>query len=182
MKAPARDVYKRQDLDYPVTDRFQVIDGTYDKVQPHLHNLILLAWGGVVVFLISIIWLTAVSGRSNTQDGVKTNIVDRLFTEIPVGVLLGGIFMMVGGISVSYGEWYNNYGRWIIDNTSFTAQEFVPSPSIGAAEVSLIVLMTLGGAVCFFYGYLSSVRKLKAGTLDVYKRQVQKQYSKARGL
>lgn len=152
------------DLDYPVTDRFQFIDGTYDKVQPYLHNLILLAWGGVVVFLISIIWLTAVSGRSNAQDGVKTNIVDRLFTEIPVGVLLGGIFMMVGGVSVSYGEWYNNYGRWIIDNTSFTAQEFVPSPSIGAAEVSLIVLMTLGGAVCFFYGYLSSVRKLKAGT------------------
>ena len=31
-------------LDYPVTDRFQFIDGTYDKVQPHLHNLILLAW------------------------------------------------------------------------------------------------------------------------------------------
>lgn len=151
------------DLDYPVMDHFQYVDEAYGKIQPYLHNMAVAAWVSVVVFLICVIWLTAVSGRSNMQDGVKLNIVDRLFTEIPAGTLVCGIGMIIGGVAVSYGEWYNNYGNWIIDGNGFSYYSAV-TPVVGIQEFILIALMVLGGAICSFYGYLSCVRKLKAGT------------------
>lgn len=150
------------DLDYPVDDSFKENAESYEKMRPYIHDVAVDFWISVVVFLISIIWLTAVSGRSNTQEGVKTNLVDRLFTEIPFGAFLGGIGIIAGGIAVACNEWMTS-GSWYMDSGGYNYYSRYSS-AISIMEFLGIGSIMLLGSVVFFYGYLSCVRKLKAET------------------
>ena len=99
-----------------------------------------------VIWLISMIWLTVAAGRKPEDEEIHLNSFDRWYTEIAAGIVIGvwlvGVMGMVTVISNSLIGTFNNMQILII----------------------LLVICGIYTMAWFLTGYLSLVRRIKAGT------------------
>ena len=99
-----------------------------------------------VIWLISMIWLTVAAGRKPEDEEIHLNSFDRWYTEIAAGIVIGvwlvGVMGMVTVISNSLIGTFNNMQVLII----------------------LLVICGIYTMAWFLTGYLSLVRRIKAGT------------------
>ncbi|MGL6200204.1 MAG: sensor histidine kinase [Lachnospiraceae bacterium] len=124
------------DTEYPVQDRFY---SSHNSYQDYKASLVIVS---IIVFLAALVWLTAVAGRSRNQEGVVLNGFDKLKTELACCIVIGlwGILMI----------WLNEIIWYADTNSNVLALTGV----IGFVSCSL-----------FLTGYLSLVRRIKAGTV-----------------
>lgn len=140
------------DTEYPIQDEFYEKDQAYTKYMPWVDKVIVIGVLSAILFMICIVWLTAVAGRSNNRDEVALVFFDKWKTEVWL-CLMGAILLaialplnLVDGYMMQWGE--------------ITKE----------GKVSLDALAVFGVAAgltcaCVLTVYLSLIRVLKAKTL-----------------
>lgn len=149
------------DTTYPVPDEFESKRAVYQKIIPYVDMSVDVAWGGLISFLLILIWLTIVAGKSwKTQgDNIVLAGFDKWKTEIAV--------LFVGGL------WYGSMyacGTWISDYVSayeyyYEESNWSKESIVSVYTVVMIGIVALLSCMFFFWMYLSLVRRIKAKTV-----------------
>jgi len=124
------------DTKYPVQDSFY---SSHNSYQDYKASIVIVS---IIVFLAALVWLTAIAGRSRNQEGLVLTGFDKVKTELACCIVIGlwGIMMLwLDGII-----WY----------TDTSGNVLALMGVIGFVSCSL-----------FLTGYLSLVRRIKAGTI-----------------
>lgn len=140
------------DTSYPIQDDFYQESKIYQEYAPQVRFTFWIVIATGFAMLVILAWLTIVAGRSNREEGIVLNWVDKMKTEI--FILLSVAVMVIciyGEISLSYsllnGVWFSGDG---FNGTSVL---------IFAGIVAVSVCMT---GLTFWLGM---VRRIKAKTL-----------------
>lgn len=136
-----------------VDTKFSVADSMADEAENYetysklMFPMLAGAIFGSVLWLIGMVWLTVTAGRRPEDEEIHLNGFDRWYTEIAAGTVIG---IWLAGTIIS--------GTLIADS------------SLGYSHVvvTVIVICLICGTYTmawFLIGYLSLVRRIKAGTL-----------------
>ena len=103
------------DTSYPIQDDFYQESKIYQEYAPQVRFTFWIAIATVFAMLVILAWLTIVAGRSNREEGIVLNRVDKMKTEL--FILLSVAVMVIciyGEISLSYsllnGVWFSGSG------------------------------------------------------------------------
>ena len=136
-----------------VDTKFSVADSMADEVENYetysklMFPMLAGAIFGSVLWLIGMVWLTVTAGRKPKDEEIHLNGFDRWYTEIAAGTVIG---IWLAGTIIS---------GTLIANSSLGYSHVV---------VTVIVICLICGTYTmawFLIGYLSLVRRIKAGTL-----------------
>lgn len=136
-----------------VDTKFSVADSMADEAENYetysklMFPMLAGAIFGSVLWLIGMVWLTVTAGRRPEDEEIHLNGFDRWYTEIAVGTVIG---IWLAGTIIS---------GTLIANSSLGYSHVV---------VTVIVICLICGTYTmawFLIGYLSLVRRIKAGTL-----------------
>lgn len=151
------------DTSYPIKDAFYSESRLYEKYGSSAKEIVWLGIAASVMAVFIIIWLTIVAGRSDRDDGLHLNVFDRWKTELAAGCVVAVwiIPILLFGTSVSYvsNKTYDVYGNVVTYSAGF---------GLANQIISYIVIGGIGAAytcAVFLTGYLSLVRRIKAGEL-----------------
>ena len=154
-----------------VDTKFSVADSMADEAENYetysklMFPMLAGAIFGSVLWLIGMVWLTVTAGRKPKDEEIHLNGFDRWYTEIAAGAVIG---IWLAGTIIS---------GTLIANSSL---------GYSHAVVTVIVTCLICGTYTmawFLIGYLSLVRRIKAGTLwkNSLIRKVLKWIGKCRG-
>lgn len=136
-----------------VDTKFSVADSMADEAKNYetysklMFSMLAGAIFGSVLWLIGMVWLTVTAGRKPKDEEIHLNGFDRWYTEIAAGAVIG---IWLAGTIIS---------GTLIANSSL---------GYSHAVVTVIVTCLICGTYTmawFLIGYLSLVRRIKAGTL-----------------
>ena len=136
-----------------VDTKFSVADSMADEAENYetysklMFPMLAGAIFGSVLWLIGMVWLTVTAGRRPEDEEIHLNGFDRWYTEIAAGTVIG---ILLAGTIIS---------GTLIANSSLGYSHVV---------VTVIVICLICGTYTmawFLIGYLSLVRRIKAGTL-----------------
>lgn len=136
-----------------VDTKFSVADSMADEAENYktysklMFPMLVGAVFGSVLWLIGMVWLTVTAGRKPKDEEIHLNGFDRWYTEIAAGTVIG---IWLAGTIIS---------GTLIANSSL---------GYNHAVVTVIVTCLICGTYTmawFLIGYLSLVRRIKAGTL-----------------
>ena len=136
-----------------VDTKFSVADSMADEAENYetysklMFPMLAGAIFGSVLWLIGMVWLTVTAGRKPKDEEIHLNGFDRWYTEIAAGTVIG---IWLAGTIIS---------GTLIANSSL---------GYSHAVVTVIVTCLICGTYTmawFLIGYLSLVRRIKAGTL-----------------
>ncbi|MFR3873824.1 MAG: sensor histidine kinase [Lachnospiraceae bacterium] len=136
-----------------VDTKFSVADSMADEAENYktysklIFPMLAGAVFGSVLWLIGMVWLTVTAGRKPKDEEIHLNGFDRWYTEIAAGAVIG---IWLAGTIIS---------GTLIANSSL---------GYSHAVVTVIVTCLICGTYTmawFLIGYLSLVRRIKAGTL-----------------
>ena len=136
-----------------VDTKFSVADSMADEAENYetysklMFPMLAGAIFGSVLWLIGMVWLTVTAGRKPEDEEIHLNGFDRWYTEIAAGAVIG---IWLAGTIIS---------GTLIANSSL---------GYSHAVVTVIVTCLICGTYTmawFLIGYLSLVRRIKAGTL-----------------
>lgn len=136
-----------------VDTKFSVADSMADEAKNYetysklMFPMLAGAIFGSVLWLIGMVWLTVTAGRRPEDEEIHLNGFDRWYTEIAAGTVIG---IWLAGTIIS---------GTLIANSSLGYSHVV---------VTVIVICLICGTYTmawFLIGYLSLVRRIKAGTL-----------------
>ena len=136
-----------------VDTKFSVADSMADEAENYetysklMFPMLAGAIFGSVLWLIGMVWLTVTAGRRPDDEEIHLNGFDRWYTEIAAGTVIG---IWLAGTIIS---------GTLIANSSLGYSHVV---------VTVIVICLICGTYTmawFLIGYLSLVRRIKAGTL-----------------
>lgn len=146
------------DTKYPIKDAYYNNAEAYQKYMPWLNPALKGGFISLIILLVSMVWLTAVSGHSNREEGIVLLFYDKWKTEIGL-VLIGSALL---GALVLVIAWADEIFSWRWNTLYDHVGEMVD-------EMSGIMLLTAGASIAaaalFLIGYLSLVRRIKAKTL-----------------
>ena len=154
------------DTDFPVQDGFYTAKETYDTNLPYLRSSAVAGMASLIVFVVLLIWMTLITGRRPEDEEIHLNGFDRWKTEIAAALVIGiwlAFTFMLGA------EWS---GLSQVYNVSYLhdAIQYVYFNGLSTAYLSITDMIVMGAygiftSLCFFAGYLSLVRRVKAGTV-----------------
>ena len=140
------------DTMYPIQDEFYERNQSYVKYMPWVDQVLIIGSLSIIVFLICLIWLTAVAGHSNGEDGIKLLFFDKWKTEIWLCLMIGTSLVIALPLNLVDGYIYN----W---------NEVLQRGQIAGDAMFVVGAAAAMTCACFLTVYLSLVRVLKAKTL-----------------
>ena len=135
------------DTKFSVADSMADEEENYETYSKLMFPMLVGAIFGSVLWLIGMVWLTVTAGRRPEDEEIHLNGFDRWYTEIAAGTVIG---IWLAGTIIS---------GTLIANSSLGYSHVV---------VTVIVICLICGTYTmawFLIGYLSLVRRIKAGTL-----------------
>ena len=135
------------DTKFSVADSMADEAENYEKYSKLMFPMLAGAIFGSVLWLIGMVWLTVTAGRRPEDEEIHLNGFDRWYTEIAAGTVIG---IWLAGTIIS---------GTLIANSSL---------GYSHAVVTVIVTCLICGTYTmawFLLGYLSLIRRIKAGTL-----------------
>ena len=135
------------DMKFSVADSMADEAENYETYSKLMFPMLAGAIFGSVLWLIGMVWLTVTAGRKPKDEEIHLNGFDRWYTEIAAGAVIG---IWLAGTIIS---------GTLIANSSL---------GYSYAVVTVIVTCLICGTYTmawFLIGYLSLVRRIKAGTL-----------------
>ena len=135
------------DTEFSVADSMADEAESYETYSKLMFPMLAGAIFGSVLWLIGMVWLTVTAGRRPEDEEIHLNGFDRWYTEIAAGAVIG---IWLAGTIIS---------GTLIANSSL---------GYSHAVVTVIVTCLICGTYTmawFLIGYLSLVRRIKAGTL-----------------
>ena len=132
------------DTGFPIADSMASEKESFEKYSNLLIPMITGAILGSILWLISMVWLTVAAGRKPEDEKLHLNNFDRWYTEIAAGIVIGIWAAGTMGMAV-----------------------LILNSGIGDITAFIICLAVCGiyTMAWFLTGYLSLVRRIKAGTL-----------------
>ena len=108
------------DTSYPIQDDFYQESKIYQEYAPQVRFTFWIAIATGFAMLVILAWLTIVAGRSNREEGIVLNRVDKMKTEI--FILLSVAVMVIciyGEISLSYSLLNGDQGKDFVEEQYF---------------------------------------------------------------
>ena len=150
------------DTTFPIEDTMASEKESFEKYANLMLPMIAGVILGSILWLMSMVWLTVVAGRKPEDEKLHLNHFDRWYTEIAAGIV---------------------FGTWAVGTMGLAI--LILNSGIGDMYAFLIALSVCGiyTMAWFLTGYLSLVRRIKAGTLwkNSLIRKVLKWIGKCRG-
>lgn len=148
------------DTDYPIQDTFSEYRNNYGKAVAGVADSTMFVWVAMAALFVILVWLTMIAGRTKEQDELKLCFFDRWKTEIAATVIGIGVMSGMGIVCVSIDHiWRRIYA--VNDGWYYQQQ-------VGDVNPEGLFLAGVGAAFTFAFalaGYLSLIRRLKAGNL-----------------
>lgn len=163
------------DTSYPIQDGFYDASMNYTETVPQLAADVVIFIISGLWLIISAVWITVTAGRRPGSDEVHLTGFDRWKTEAAALTVILVWFVVSYIVLAVYGGGYliSNLNQ-MSDMVSYYAGQFAGSsgyyPTLSAnalrvSEVVFTVCYALFSLICFFAGYTSLVRRIKAKTL-----------------
>ena len=132
------------DTTFPIEDTMASEKESFEKYANLMLPMIAGVILGSILWLMSMVWLTVVAGRKPEDEKLHLNHFDRWYTEIAAGIV---------------------FGTWAVGTMGLAI--LILNSGIGDMYAFLIALSVCGiyTMAWFLTGYLSLVRRIKAGTL-----------------
>lgn len=140
------------DTKFPIQDSFYASNQSYQSLGPYLLSFIILAVISLILFVVAIIWLTAIAGRNTKNDALHLNAFDKIWTELAAAIVICLWILPVCTITWSYDGYYLQQQPGYFDQ-------------VRASSLILVGIAALFTALCFLIGWLSLVRRIKGRTL-----------------
>ena len=132
------------DTEFPIADSMASEKENFEKYSNLMLPVISGAIIGCVLWIISMIWLTVAAGRRPEDEKLHLNNFDKWYTEIAAGIVIA--IWAVGTMGLAF----------LILNTGIANVE---------ALITCLAVCGIYTMAWFLIGYLSLVRRIKAGTL-----------------
>ena len=159
------------DTNFPIQDAFYADAQDYNTYAPYMS---LAAVGSTIcsiLFLAILIWMTLIAGRSGNDGEVQLNLFDRWKTElgaafvillwlIPV-TFLGSMWGGIGSLSNTSVYPDGSYSWELFTNMAYRGY----GSYLRLSDLILMGILAAFTTACFLFGYLSLVRRIKAGTV-----------------
>lgn len=160
------------DTSYPIQDQFYEGKINYDQNIPFLRYSIISLAVGALLFLVSAVWLAFAAGKRPEDEELHLAAFDRWKTEIAAAVviLLWGVvtWIAIGGGYVA-GSWQE-----VSTAVSYYTELYGGVPQfysalftngLGLADITSVFMYGVFTFLCFFWGYTSLVRRIKAKSM-----------------
>ena len=160
------------DTSYPIQDQFYEGKINYDQNIPFLRYSIISLEAGALLFLVSAVWLAFAAGKRPEDEELHLAAFDRWKTEIAAAVviLLWGVvtWIAIGGGYVA-GSWQE-----VSTAVSYYTELYGGVPQfysalftngLGLADITSVFMYGVFTFLCFFWGYTSLVRRIKAKSM-----------------
>lgn len=148
------------DTEYPIQDTFYTQNKLYQKYAPWMKSVIIAGIMSAIGFLVIMVWLTIIAGRTTKDDEVKLSGFDKWKTEIAAAIVLIVWSTAVLGITetrLMYADEYYN-GMGVVGRT-------ISNSYLSVSNMAASGAVTVFSCAVFLVGYLSLVRRIKANTL-----------------
>lgn len=158
------------DTSYPIQDQFYEGRENYNQNIPFLRGALILFIAGGILFLVSAVWLAITAGKKPEDEELHLTVFDHWKTEISAALVIGlWVFVtcIIIATATTFGslsdvstavEYYGADTIPVVYSTLFTA-------AINLADLAGLFFYGLFTFFCFFAGYVSLVRRIKAKIL-----------------
>ncbi len=158
------------DTSYPIQDQFYEGSANYNQNIPFLRWALFLFIAGGILFLVSAVWLAVTAGKRPGDEELHLTVFDHWKTEISAALVIG-LWVFVTCTVIAAGttfgsffdvstavEYYGTDTIPVVYSTLFTT-------AINMADLAGLFFYGLFTFLCFFAGYVSLVRRIKAKIL-----------------
>lgn len=160
------------DTQFPIEDQFYEGNKIYMENIPYLRTALFTSGLAAFLFIFMTGWLTVVAGRNEKDDELHLTGFDRWKTEIAALIVVGvwvlmTAFFMTQWSGIRQISYETNALRYGVD-LSFTGGSFSTGMFIEAISLFDMWMLFVYGIFtfcCFFAGYISLVRRIKAKQL-----------------
>ena len=160
------------DTSYPVRDQFYEGREIYDQNVPFLRYSVAGFFAGGILLLISAVWLAAAAGKRPDDEEVHLNAFDRWKTELGAAAVVlvwacvtwlavGGGYIGGNWGEPSYADSYYNLAA----GTEAQVYSAMFTRDLGMTDVLTVFLYGAFTFLCFFWGYTSLIRRIRAKSL-----------------
>lgn len=164
------------DTSFPIQDQFYENNKIYEESIPFLRVAFTFSIVSGILFVILTTWITLSAGRTEKDEELHLIGFDHCKTEI-AALIVFGIWLI---ISVGIDQWGNGlysilntirttgYGGSYYELSAYDAASYMPSfyvQSLSVAETIHLFEYAAFSFACFFVGYCSLVRRIKAKCL-----------------
>lgn len=156
------------DTAYPIQDVFYTQNQFYKQYAPWMRGIMITGMASAAAFLIILVWLTIISGRTKEDGHLKLVWIDRLKTEIGAVIIVVLSTALVTCVVIGIGIYIN--GTAYMGNVSGSFRMSVVSLEAVdlneiAVNTAVAVAAVTGSFALFLTGYLSLVRRIKARSI-----------------
>lgn len=158
------------DTSYPVQDQFYEDSANYNRNIPFLRWALILFAAGGILFLISAVWLAVTAGKKPGNEKLHLTVFDHWKTEISAALVIGlwgfATCCVIGAATtfhsfsdISAAVEYYGY------DTVPAAYSALFTAAMNPADLAGMFFYGIFTFLCFFAGYVSLVRRIKAKIL-----------------
>lgn len=150
------------DTSYPIQDSFYAENQLFEKYASSGTVIAVLGMIAFGMLIICLVWLTTVAGRSNRDDELHLNWFDAWKTEVAatVVIVLWLIPVLLSGSILALSDLFRNLSNELV--TLYGYYNYVMNSIPYVIGGGMLAAYT---CLMFLVGYLSLVRRLKAGTM-----------------
>ena len=160
------------DTTYPIHDQFYEGAQSYEANSPMLHaSLVLFVLCGVL-FLVCAVWLALTAGRVTGDEELHLSSFDRWKTELAAGTVIfiwGAATLMALSMGFPFIDWRNittTVDYYVANYNAVPEYTYsLVSSVLGISDVAGLFFYGVFTFGCFFAGYVSLVRRIKAKIL-----------------
>lgn len=160
------------DTSYPIHDQFYEGANAYDANSPMLHAALILFVMSGILFLVCAVWLALTAGRVPEDEEIHLTAFDHWKTELAAGTVIC-IWVAATLVALTMGfpfiNWRNavsaaDYYSGIYSDIPGYFFSVLPG-TLGMSDVAGLFFYSVFTFGCFFAGYVSLVRRIKAKML-----------------
>lgn len=164
------------DTSYPVNDQFYEAHRTYGENVPFLRAALRSMFIFGILFLVSLVWTAMSAGRSPKDNEVHLTVFDKCKTEIAALVIIAvwlGVSVLLGRLAVTANVTYTGiealdsyyYSDVVLSGGNEYAYSSLVGTSLRFLDLTVVFFYGLFTFGCFFTGYISFLRRVKAKIL-----------------
>lgn len=160
------------DTSYPIQDQFYEGRESYERNVPFLRYSMTALIAGAALLLVSTVWLAVVSGKRPEDEEIHLSSFDRWKTELGAAVVII-IWAVVTWIAIGGGYVAGSWSE-LNDAVTYYAESLGGVPqlysamftqALGMSDVTAVFLYGVFTFLCFFWGFTSLIRRIKAKSL-----------------
>ena len=159
------------DTTYPIQDQFYEGNQVYEENVPLLRWSLFMSQTAGVFFLIECVWLALTAGRRENDGELHLTTFDHWKTEIAAAVVAGAAvlgtmaFLIIAGAFGMDSISYDMASETVYLTEYSTTDMIMFNSSLNLVDITAVFIYGSFLTGCFFAGYISLIRRIKAKTL-----------------